>query len=73
MEDLKVTSVRYFRSIKGMVGYECTTNVDGLAICNEGCGGATYLDGLWKAIRPHFSLKESQLKELIDEYELNRK
>ena len=40
--NLKVTSVRYFETRRGL-GYECTTNVRGLAIWNDGNGSATYL------------------------------
>ena len=41
-KQLKVTGVRYFETRRGL-GYECKTNVKGLAIWNDGNGGGTYL------------------------------
>ena len=41
---MKVTSVRYFETNKG-IGYQCKTNIKGIEICNDGNGGATYIDG----------------------------
>ena len=65
---LKVTSVRYFETNKG-IGYQCKTNIDGVEICNDGMGGATYLDGAFKYTKNFEHLSEWQLEELIDEYE----
>ena len=67
--ELKVISVRYFESVKGMVGYVCQTNINGLNICNNGDGGATFLRGAWRDMKPFHHLKEFQLEELIDNYE----
>jgi len=66
---LKVTSIRYFETNKGLVGYQCKTDVDGVEICNDGMGGATYLDGAFKYTKNFEHLSEWQLEELIDEYE----
>jgi len=66
---LKVTSIRYFETNKGLVGYQCKTNIDGVEICNDGMGGATYLDGAFKYTKNFEHLSEWQLEELIDEYE----
>lgn len=40
--NLKVTSVRYFETNRG-VGYECKTNMDDVEILNDGNGGGTYV------------------------------
>ena len=64
----KVTSVRYFETNKG-IGYQCKTNIDGVEICNDGVGGATYVDGAFKSIKNFEHLSEGQLEELIDKYE----
>ena len=40
--NLKVISVRYFETNKG-IGYECKTNIDGVEILNDGNGGGTYV------------------------------
>tara|TARA_Y100001973_G_C5166444_1_gene316465 strand:+ start:539 stop:769 length:231 start_codon:yes stop_codon:yes gene_type:complete len=66
---LNVTNVRYFKTVKGMVGYECQTNVNGLSICNDGNGGATFLQGDWEDIKPFYHLDEFQLEMLINNYE----
>ena len=65
---LKVTSVRYFETNKG-IGYQCKTNIDGVEICNDGMGGATYLDGAFKYTKDFEHLSEWKLEELIDEHE----
>jgi len=65
---MKVIKVRYFQTNKG-VGYQCKTDVDGVEICNDGMGGATYLDGEFKYTKNFEHLSEWQLEELIDEYE----
>ena len=65
---MKVTSIRYFQTNKG-VGYQCQTNIDGVEICNDGMGGATYLDGAFKYTKNFEHLSEWDLEDLIDEYE----
>ena len=65
---MKVIKVRYFQTNKG-VGYQCKTNIDGIEICNDGMGGATYLDGAFKYTKNFEHLSEWQLEELINEYE----
>jgi len=65
---MKVTSVRYFQTNKG-VGYQCKTDIDGVEICNDGMGGATYLDGSFKYTKNFEHLSEWELEDLIDEYE----
>jgi hypothetical protein len=65
---LKITSLRYFETNKG-IGYQCKTNIDGVEICNDGVGGATYLDGAFKSTKNFEHLSEGQLEELIDKYE----
>ena len=65
---MKVTSVRYFETNKG-IGYQCKTNIKGIEICNDGNGGATYIDGnLNKLIQKY---TEWDLEDLIDQYENN--
>lgn len=66
---LKVKSIRYFETNKGLVGYQCKTDINGVEICNDGMGGATYLDGAFKYTKDFEHLSEWQLEELIDEYE----
>ena len=66
---LKVKSIRYFETNKGLVGYQCKTDINGVEICNDGMGGATYLDGAFKYTKNFEHLSEWQLEELIDEYE----
>ena len=65
---MKVTSVRYFETNKG-IGYQCKTNIRGIQICNDGNGGATYLDGAFKYTKNFDHLSEWDLEDLIDEYE----
>ena len=65
---MKVTSVRYFETNKG-VGYQCKTDIQGIQICNDGNGGATYLDGAYKYTKNFDHLSESYLENLIDKYE----
>ncbi len=60
---LEVTSVRYFETRRDL-GYQCTTNVNGVEIWNDGNGGATYITG------GGYTLHESELEQLIDNYEL---
>ena len=67
---MKVTRVRYFQTNKG-VGYQCETNIKGLQICNDGNGGATYLDGAYKITKDFMDLSEWDLEDLIDKYENN--
>ena len=65
---MKVTSVRYFETNRGL-GYQCKTNSEGIEICNDGNGGATYLDGAYKYTKNFDHLSESDLENLIDKYE----
>ena len=73
-QNLKVTSVRYFETRRGL-GYECRTNVKGLSIWNDGNGGGTYFSGneYSKSGREIgiYSKKynEQELESLIDKYE----
>ena len=67
---MKVTSVRYFETNKG-IGYQCKTNIRGIQICNDGVGGATYLDGAFKYTKNFDHLSEWDLEDLIDQYENN--
>jgi len=67
----KVTSTRYFETRRGL-GYECTTNVKGISIWNDGQGGGTYLNNDNMNDEFHH-LTEDQLEKLIDKYELNKK
>lgn len=66
-EKLKVTSIRYFNTRRG-IGYQCQTNKLEVEIWNDGDGGATFVP-----INPHSldyaTLSESTLESLIDEYE----
>jgi len=66
---MKVTSIRYFETNKGLVGYQCKTNIDGVEICNDGTGGATYLDGAFKSTKNFEHLSEWDLEDLIDKHE----
>ena len=74
VQNLKVTSVRYFETRRGL-GYECRTNVKGLSIWNDGNGGGTYFSGneYSKSGREigSYSKKynEQELESLIDKYE----
>ena len=65
---MKVISVRYFETNRGL-GYQCKTNIEGIEICNDGNGGATYLDGAFKYTKNFRELSESDLEDLIDKYE----
>ena len=65
---MKVTSVRYFETNRGL-GYQCKTNVQGVEIWNDGNGGATYLVGSYKHTKNFNHLSESDLEKLIDKYE----
>lgn len=69
---MKVIKVRYFQTNKG-VGYQCQTNIDGVEICNDGTGGATYLDGRYADTKPYEHYTEWELEDLIDEYETKDK
>ena len=79
--DLKVTSVRYFNTRRGL-GYECTTSVPGVRIWNDGNGGGTYADVVLSEYTArefhntyfpnisHGSFKyEEALEDLINNYE----
>ena len=81
--NLKVTSVRYFETNRGL-GYECKTNMDDVEILNDGNGGGTYVSPphVEKIIRQADDFKnnrytklgyghtlENYLENKIDEYE----
>ena len=66
-EKLKVTSIRYFDTRRG-VGYQCETNFVGVEIWNDGDGGATFIPINSSSI-DYAGLSESTLESLIDEYE----
>ena len=66
-EKLKVISVRYFNTRRG-VGYEATTNQTNVIIWNDGNGGGTYLNND-NMNDDYHHLTEDQLENLIDEYE----
>jgi hypothetical protein len=63
---MKVTSVKYFETTKG-VAFRCKTNIKGIEICNDGNGGATYIDGNSNKLIKQYT--EWDLEDLIDEYE----
>ena len=76
MQNLKVTSIKYFSTRRGL-SYECKTNLKGISIWNDGQGGGTYLNNDNNP-NPYKSndfnhLTESKLEELIDEYEFKYK
>ena len=66
--DLKVTGVRYYDTRRG-IGYECTTNIDGVRIWNDGMGGITFIEGTWSRIKVYQHLNDNDLENLIDAYE----
>tara|TARA_R100000426_G_scaffold52163_1_gene37862 strand:- start:45 stop:302 length:258 start_codon:yes stop_codon:yes gene_type:complete len=79
--ELKVTGVRYFETRRGL-GYECTTNVRGARIWNDGSGGGTYVDAVFSdytnrdfhnTFFPNISYGsmeyEQALEKLISKYE----
>ena len=67
--DLKVTSIRYFDTRRG-VGYRARTNVDGVEIWNDGMGGCTFLEGDNAHKYKHLDWDgEDKMEELIDQYE----
>ena len=74
LKDLKVTSIRYFETRRGL-GYECRTNVRGVSIWNDGNGGQTFVDGnehthYYNDIHLYNNkYNDSDLEKLIDEFE----
>ena len=76
---LKVTSIRYFETRRG-VGYECKTNNKDVSIWNDGNGGGTYIDvrlmrinkACSSLISKYERLSESCLESLIDNYEFKK-
>lgn len=72
--NLKVISVRYFETNKG-IGYECKTNIDGVEILNDGNGGGTYVSSprvekqIRQSVNSDWFDMETYLEEKIDEYE----
>jgi len=76
IKDLKVTSLRYFETRRG-VGYECKTNIPNVTIWNDGMGGFTYFDIDTDAIKLNGLLSDIQkdqdhMESLIDDYEYNK-
>ncbi len=73
--NLKVKSIRYFRTNRG-IGYRAKTNRKGVEILNDGNGGATYLQGIGigeTAILYSYShLTERQLESMLDTYEKSK-
>lgn len=69
MTDLKVTSVRYFETRRG-IGYECNTNIPTVQIWNDGNGGGTFIAPCIAAREMNlYKISESELESLIDKYE----
>lgn len=66
--DLEVTKVRYFKTRRGL-GYVCETNYEDIQICNDGNGGATFLDGPRSSTRWFSDLTETDLENLINIFE----
>lgn len=65
---MKVTSVRYFETKRGL-GYQCETNIKNIEIWNDGNGGGTYIDGALKDTKLLKEYTEDELERLIDQYE----
>lgn len=69
MTDLQVTSVRYFKTRRG-IGYECQTNIRDVEIWNDGDGGPTFIAPSPEAKKLNlYNLSEEHLESLIDKYE----
>tara|TARA_R100000781_G_scaffold114057_1_gene83950 strand:+ start:1323 stop:1547 length:225 start_codon:yes stop_codon:yes gene_type:complete len=70
MTKLKVTSIRYFNTRRGL-GYQCKTNVKGIEIWNDGNGGGTFIERTKADAPKHYSLEytEVELEMLIDKHE----
>ncbi len=70
--NLKVTSVRYFETRRGL-GYECKTNIPNVTIWNDGNGTSTYIGRCLEAKQLNlYELEDkNQLESLIDDYEYN--
>jgi hypothetical protein len=49
--NLKVTSVRYFETRRGL-GYECKTNIPNVTIWNDGMAGGTYFGQMYGGQAP---------------------
>ena len=69
-EKLKVRSVRYFNTRRGL-GYEAQTNQMNVVIWNDGNGGGTYIAPYYPYTKDCRDLMENEayLEGLIDEYE----
>lgn len=66
-DSMKVTSIRYFKTNRG-VGYEAKTECG--SILNDGDGGPTYYRGNTpEAIKKHIGICEFKLEEYIDVFE----
>jgi len=66
--DLKITSVRYFETRRG-VGYECKTNKKNVVVWNDGNGGETWIPPHHPFTSDYVKLRGYQLESLIDDYE----
>tara|TARA_R100000005_G_scaffold96200_1_gene81367 strand:+ start:582 stop:812 length:231 start_codon:yes stop_codon:yes gene_type:complete len=72
MNNLKVTSVRYFETSRGLLGYECKTNIKGIEIWNDGLGGITFIrnhTGNKLSREDYEKYTDTYLESLIDIYE----
>ena len=69
---LKITSIKYRTTFNKGISFSAETNAKGVMIMNDGVGFPTYLDGLWKDIKPFYSLKESELDSLVENYKPSR-
>lgn len=67
-QNLKVTSVRYFETRRGL-GYECNTNQKNVFIWNDGNGGGTYIAPYHPYTKDYDEMTEEQIERLIDKYE----
>jgi hypothetical protein len=69
-EKLKVRSVRYFNTRRGL-GYEAQTNQMNVVIWNDGNGGGTYIAPYYPYTKDCTDLMENEayLEGLIDQYE----
>ena len=70
MNDLQVTDVEYYPTKRGLA-YKCTTNIEGVYIWNTGGGGCTFIEGTWAKIKKYQHLREIDLENLIDDYEVS--
>ena len=70
MKPLQVTNITYKDTFQG-IAYQCETNYKDVLICNDGNGGATYIQFNGKQfIKEFYRYSESHLEALINKYEL---